>query len=178
MGSQSKGVTLRVEGLLFLIPLAMAGGMFGCAGSSPPAAPIAMQSAEASNAFVSMGASQQGDTVFLKLTLRDPLTVPPLTYTAFNPPRLAIDLQNTVNASGKTRQDIDLGNVQSADFLQQGNRFRVVITLKTNISYTTILEDRVMVLVLETSSGHGTQPVRLRNSSARLPAGVGTSSSS
>jgi len=45
-------------------------------------------------------AGQQGGNTVIRITLRQPLANPPAGFTITNPPRIAFDFPNTVNALG------------------------------------------------------------------------------
>ncbi len=54
---------------------------------------------------------------------------PPAGFSLINPPRIAFDFPNTVNALGKTTQDVKEGDLRSVRIGQSAGRTRVVFNL-------------------------------------------------
>ena len=108
------------------------------------------------NAIESIDANQQGGNVIIKVAMKNPLTKPPLGFAVTNPSRIALDFADTVNATGKTSQEISLGDVRNVNVVQAGNRSRLVFNLKRNLNYATTIEGKLMVITIDGSGGVAT----------------------
>ena len=80
------------------------------AGVAP--APVALaQDAEQTQVFANqiegLEVAEQGGTVYVRLTLREPLAVPPPSFSVANPARIAFDFAGTGNALGRNLQSIE-----------------------------------------------------------------------
>src|ERR1039457_4256277 len=64
------------------------------------------------NAIQSISANQHGSNVIVKVVLKNPVAKPPIGFSITNPARIALDFSGTVNSTGKTTQEIGLGNVR------------------------------------------------------------------
>ncbi|CAG0926465.1 MAG: hypothetical protein EFKGCFLK_00755 [Rhodocyclaceae bacterium] len=91
---------------------------------------LLIQTAWAQNAIETIGASQQGGDVVLKLTTSQPLAAAPASFNVANPPRIAFDFPGVSNASGRNSQSFNEGDLRSINLVQVGNRTRVVLNLK------------------------------------------------
>src|SRR5438270_97419 len=78
------------------------------------------------NAIQAISANQQGANVIIKVTFKNPVAKPPIGFSITNPARIALDFAATANATGKSTQDIGLGDVRSVNVVQAGERSRLV----------------------------------------------------
>jgi type IV pilus assembly protein PilQ len=78
---------------------------------------------------------QQGGQVVVKITLSQPLANAPAGFSINNPPRIALDLPNTVNALGRTSQDVREGDLRSLNIVQAGGRTRLVMNLARAVGF-------------------------------------------
>ena len=83
--------------------------------------------AQAQNAIESLNVSQQGATVILKINLKNEPGNPPAGFLVANPPRVALDFPNTINALGRNSQEIGQGELRSLSVVQVGDRSRIVV---------------------------------------------------
>ena len=68
------------------------------------AAPVAWAQSAAKNAVESINfSSVQGGKILVKIGLKEPLAAVPQGFAVTNPPRIAIDLPDTVNAVGRAQ---------------------------------------------------------------------------
>jgi type IV pilus assembly protein PilQ len=81
------------------------------------------------NAIQSISANQQGANVIVKVTLKAPVTKPPIGFSITSPARIALDFAHTDNDTGKSVQDIGLGDVRNVNVVQAGERSRLVFNL-------------------------------------------------
>ena len=63
----------------------------------------------AANAIENFQIAQQGKDIALRIDLREPLAVPPTGFSVATPAKIALDFQETVNASGKNTQVLNQG---------------------------------------------------------------------
>src|SRR5688572_27816486 len=105
-------------------------------------------------------AGQQGGQVVVKITLAQPLANPPAGFSINNPPRIALDFPNTVNALGRNSQDIREGDLRSMNIVQVGERTRLVLNLSRALGFETKVEGKDLLVTLQgtsaVSSGGGT----------------------
>ena len=103
-------------------------------------------------------AGQQGGSIVVKITLRQPLANPPAGFTINNPPRIAFDFPNTENALGKTAQEVGDGDLRNMNIVQAGGRTRVVMNLSKALGYETRLDGKVVLITLQTSTADAAAP--------------------
>ena len=92
------------------------------------------------NSIDNLQVSQQGGTVIVKLTLKQPMTSPPASFSVANPARIAIDFPNTANGLGRSSQAFNEGNLRSINVVQVGERTRVVLNLSRMTAFDTRME--------------------------------------
>jgi len=119
--------------------------------TAAPATDAAGQAAPGQNAVEGLDVSTESGKVILKLKLKDPMANVPASFSLANPPRVAFDFPNTVNALGKTAQDVNENDVKSVRIGESGGRTRVVLNLITNGFYAATRR--------ATEAGNGFEPV-------------------
>jgi len=132
-----------------------------------------MASAE-QNAVQSITASQQGANVIIKIAMQNPVQKPPVSFTIDNPSRIALDFAGATNATGTSRQDIDLGDVRSANVVQAGDRTRLVLNLNRSLNYATVVDGKVVVVTID---GTGGVPVPVNSAGLPVPVAKPTATS-
>jgi type IV pilus assembly protein PilQ len=106
--------------------------------------------AQARNTLESITASSvQGGKVLVRVEFKEPLTAVPPGFTVTNPPRIAIDLPNTANGTGKATMEISEGEVRTANIVEVGNRTRLVLNLVRSLNFTSTLEGKALVVAIE-----------------------------
>ena len=110
-------------------------------------------SAPGQNAIEGLDVSPEAGKVTIKLKLKDPLTNPPANFSLVNPPRVAFDFPNTVNALGKTAVDINEGDVKSVRIGESGGRTRLVLSLNKSLKYDATVEGQTVVITLRGATG-------------------------
>jgi type IV pilus assembly protein PilQ len=116
------------------------------------AAPLAWAQAPAKNAVESINFSQiQGGKIIVKVGLKEPLAAPPQGFAVTNPPRIAVDLPDTVNAMNRTQIEAGEGDLKSVSIVQTANRTRLVMNLTRNLTYTQALDGNQLVLTIDGS---------------------------
>lgn len=105
--------------------------------------------AMAENAITAVGGTQAGAGEILRIELKEPLVALPASFTTQTPPRIAFDLPGVANGTGRSLQELNLGNVRSVAIAQSGERTRLVVSLKQATTYRAVLEDSVLLLRLD-----------------------------
>jgi type IV pilus assembly protein PilQ len=122
------------------------------------AAPLAW--AQAKNAVESVNfATIQGGKIQVKVGMKEPLAAAPQGFSVTNPPRIAIDLPDTVNATGRTQIEAGEGDLRSVSLVQTASRTRLVMNLTRNLTYSQAVDGRSLVVTIDASqapSGAGT----------------------
>jgi len=119
--------------------------------SAQPAA-----TAVAANAIESVSANQQGANVIVKIALKNPPDKLPIGFAITNPPRIALDLGATVNGTGKTTEEFNVGDLRSVNVVQAGGRSRLVFNLKRSLNYATAIDGKAIILTIDGSGGVAT----------------------
>jgi type IV pilus assembly protein PilQ len=120
------------------------------AASSPNAAG---QSTPGQNAVEGLDVtSESGGRITIKLKLKDPLANPPASFSLANPPRVAFDFPNTVNALGKNAQDVNENDVKSVRIGESSGRTRVVLNLNRSVKYNAAVEGNNVVITLQSAA--------------------------
>jgi type IV pilus assembly protein PilQ len=115
-------------------------------------APLAW--AQARNAVESIDfSSVQGGKVVVKVGMKEPLAGVPQGFAVTNPPRIAIDLPDTVNALGRTQVEAGEGDLRSVSVVQTANRTRLVLNLTRNLQYTQAIEGKQLLVTIEGAPG-------------------------
>ncbi len=133
------------------------------------AAPVAWAQTTAKNAVESINFSSiQGGKILVKIGLKEALGGVPQGFAVTNPPRIAIDLPDTVNATGRSQIDAGEGDLRSVSVVQTANRTRLVMNLSRNLTYTQALEGKQLVVTIDASqaSSSGTSAASAPASSA------------
>ncbi|HUP96522.1 MAG TPA: type IV pilus secretin PilQ [Usitatibacter sp.] len=113
------------------------------------AAPIAWAQG-AKNAVESVNfSSVQGGKILVKIGLKEPLAAAPQGFAVTNPPRIAIDLPDTVNSTGRTQIEAGEGDLRSVSIVQTANRTRLVMNLTRNLTYTQAMDGRQLVVTID-----------------------------
>lgn len=86
--------------------------------------------------------------VMVRVNLKHALNGTPAGFTVGNPPRIALDLPDTGNATGKTTQEANLGPLNSVNVVQAGTRTRLVLNLNKAASYETQLVGKSLLVSL------------------------------
>lgn len=108
------------------------------------------------NVIQSISANQQGANVIVKVTLKNPVTKPPIGFSITSPARIALDFAATANAIGKSVQQIGLGDVRNVNVVQAGDRSRLVFNLTRPLNYATAIEDNTVIVAIDGSGGPAT----------------------
>ena len=116
--------------------------------TAAPLTDAAGQATPGQNAVEGLDVSTESGKVIVKLKLKDPMANVPASFSLVNPPRVAFDFPNTVNALGKTAQDVNENDVKSVRIGESGGRTRVVLNLDRSLKYSAALEGQNVVITL------------------------------
>ena len=105
------------------------------------------------NAIESISANQQGSNVVIKVAMKDVPNKLPIGFAITNPARIALDFGATANATGKSTQDINLGDVRGVNVVQAGERTRLVLNLKRPLNYAAAIDGKAVIVTVEGSGG-------------------------
>ena len=72
--------------------------------------------------------------------MKNPPLRAPIGFSITNPARIALDFGATANATGRSAQDIHLGDVRAINLVQAGERTRLVLNLKRPLNYATAVD--------------------------------------
>jgi type IV pilus assembly protein PilQ len=101
------------------------------------------------NAIESISANQQGANVVLNIAMREAPAKAPIGFSITNPARIALDFGATANATGKSSQDINLGDVRSLNLVQAGERTRLVLNLLRPLNYAAAIDGKSVIVTVE-----------------------------
>jgi type IV pilus assembly protein PilQ len=105
------------------------------------------------NAIESITANQQGSNVVINVAMRSAPAKAPIGFSITNPARIALDFGATANATGKSSQEINLGDVRGVNVVQAGERTRLVLNLARPLNYATAIDGKSVILTVEGSGG-------------------------
>ena len=121
------------------------------AGFAPAPAVFAQDSAQEqgqANQIEALEAVEQGGVIYLRLTMKAPLASVPPSFSVADPARIAFDFGDTGNALGHAVQNIEQGDLRSANIVQAGDRTRLVLNLVKMSPYDTRLDGRNVIIAI------------------------------
>jgi type IV pilus assembly protein PilQ len=124
---------------LLLIGMLLGTGQLSAAESDQPA-----------NAIEKVEASAISGQTLVKVTLRQPLSTLPSSFTVSTPSRIAFDFLGTENTSGVNAQQYALADLQSVNVIQAGSRTRLVLNLNRASRYETRIDGNNLYISLGT----------------------------
>lgn len=110
-------------------------------------------SAAEDNAIESISTNQQGANVVIAVNMKNPVVKPPLGFSITNPSRIALDFASVSNATGKSSQNISLGDVRSVNIVQAGERTRLVFNLTRSLNYATAVDGKSVIVTIDGTGG-------------------------
>lgn len=122
----------------------------------------------AQNRIENLQVAEQGGSVFIRITLAEPMEDPPASFSVANPARIAFDFPSTANALGRTMQSIEQGDLRSANIVQAGDRTRVVLNMLRVPPYETRVEGREVIIALNPVVGEATQRTQVTQAMANF----------
>ncbi|OYD55601.1 secretin [Thauera propionica] len=125
------------------------------AGIAPAPVALAQDAAQVQamdNQIEGLEVAEQGGTLYVRLTMREPMSAPPPSFSVANPARIAFDFPATGNALGRTSQTIEQGDLRSANIVQAGDRTRVVLNLVKMNPHEVSVDGRSVVIAIRPTS--------------------------
>jgi type IV pilus assembly protein PilQ len=98
-----------------------------------------------------------GKTVVRVLT-KEPLRSVPPNFSVASPARIAFDFPNTVNALGRSTEDIGQGELRSMNVVQGTDRTRLVLNLRRPVAHEATLDGNTLVITLSDAQVAQTPP--------------------
>ena len=86
------------------------------------------------NSIDAFDVTEQGGKVIVRITTKSPLDAVPPNFSVANPARIAFDFPGTVNALGRSNQDIGQGELRSMNVVQGAGRTRLVLNLRRPVA--------------------------------------------
>ncbi|HMA90252.1 MAG TPA: type IV pilus secretin PilQ [Burkholderiales bacterium] len=111
------------------------------------------------NSIEAFDVTQQGGKVVVRVTTREPLNSVPPNFAITTPARIAFDFANTVNALGRTTQDIGQGDLRSMNLVQGAGRTRLVLNLARPVPHEATIDGRNLLITLSEPASTATGPV-------------------
>jgi type IV pilus assembly protein PilQ len=125
------------------------------------------------NAIESISANQQGANVVVNIAMKNAPTKLPLGFAITNPARIALDFGATTNGTGKSAQEINLGEVRGVNVVQAGERTRLVMNLKRAANYSTAIDGKSVVVTVAGAGAAAAQTSAAPAAAATAPAPAG-----
>ncbi len=83
----------------------------------------------------------------IKIIMKDPVEIMPVSFTTSNPHRLVVDFADTTNSIGRVVESLNSATIKNYQVVQAGDRTRVVFNLNVPASHE-LRKDRNMILVV------------------------------
>ncbi len=122
------------------------------------------------NRIENLQVAEQGGSVFVRITLAEPIENPPASFSIASPARIAFDFPGTANALGRNVQNVGQGDLVSANIVQAGDRTRLVLNMLRVSPYETRLEGREVVIALNPTAVPPLQSASQRPTAANFAA--------
>ena len=103
-----------------------------------------------SNSIDAFDVSEQGGKVIVRITTKSPLSAVPPNFSVANPARIAFDFPGTVNALGRTSQEIGQGELRSMNIVQGAGRARLVLNLRRPVAHEATVDGANLLITLST----------------------------
>src|SRR5690606_35048499 len=81
------------------------------------------------NAIETVDVAKHGGDIVVRLSMKQPLTQVPASFSVMSPPRIAFDFPNTRSTLQNNNQEIGEGDLRSYTIVQVGDRARMVLNL-------------------------------------------------
>jgi type IV pilus assembly protein PilQ len=108
------------------------------------------------NSIDAFDVSEQGGNVIVRITTKSPLQAVPPNFSVANPARIAFDFPGTVNALGRSSQDITTGELRSMNIVQGAGRTRLVLNLRRPVAHEASIDGNNLLITLATPATSAT----------------------
>ena len=105
-------------------------------------------SALAQNVIENFNVAQQGGQTILRITMKEQLANTPASFAVASPARIALDFSGTSNGLGRNAQDVNQGELRSLNVVQAGERTRMVLNLRNQVTYDSRIDGKTLVVTL------------------------------
>ena len=126
----------------------------------------------AANEVQSINVAQQAGGVLVKLTLKQPLTAPPSSFSVANPARVALDFPGTSNAIGRNSQSFNEGGLRSVNFVQTAEKMRVVLNLNHSMIHDMRVDGNTLLISLTAAASGAKEGGRVTHFAEQKVVGV------
>lgn len=90
--------------------------------------------------------------IIIRANFKSPLSAQPNGFTVTNPARIAIDLPNVTNGTGKSLVEIGQGDVRTLNIIEASGRTRMVLNLGRSLTYNTSLQGNTLQISIDSGS--------------------------
>jgi type IV pilus assembly protein PilQ len=104
------------------------------------------------NSIEAFDVSQQAGSIVVRVTTREPLQGVPPNFTVANPARIAFDFPKTVNALGRSAQEIGQGELRSMNLIQAADKSRLVLNLRRSVVHEARVDGRNLIITLQSAA--------------------------
>ena len=104
------------------------------------------------NSIESFDVAQQGGSIVVRITTREPLKSAPPSFTVANPARIVFDFAGTGNALGRNAQEVGQGELRSMNVVQGSDRTRLVLNLRRTVAHEVAIDGKNMVVTLSSAA--------------------------
>ncbi len=118
---------------------------------------ISVAAAQA-NSITGFEVAQQGGTVVVRVTTKEPLKGVPPNFAIASPARIAFDFSGTANALGRSSQEIGQGDLRSMNIVQGADRTRLVLNLARSVSHETKIDGNALLITLVAGAAMASAP--------------------
>jgi len=110
------------------------------------------------NSIDAFDVTEQGGKVIVRITTKSPLDAVPPNFSVANPARIAFDFPATVNALGRSSQDIGQGELRSMNVVQGAGRTRLVLNLRRPVAHEASVEGNTLLVTLSAPASSAAVP--------------------
>jgi len=114
--------------------------------------------AAAQNSIDNFEVRQEAGRTVVRVTTKEPLKSVPPNFSVATPARIAFDFPSTVNALGRSSQDIGQGELRSMNIVQGADRTRMVLNLRSPRGHEAVLDGNTLVITLAEAAVAQTGP--------------------
>ena len=100
------------------------------------------------NSIDTFDVSQVAGKTVVRVVTKEPLRSVPPNFSVASPARIAFDFPNTVNALGRSTEDIGQGELRSMNVVQGTDRTRLVLNLRRPVVHEATVEGNSLLITL------------------------------
>ena len=104
------------------------------------------------NSIEAVDVAQQGGSVVVRITTKEPLKSAPPSFTVANPARIVFDFAGTSNALGRNAQEVSQGELRSMNLVQGSDRTRLVLNLRRTVTHGVVLDGKNIIVTLSATA--------------------------